>query len=78
MLEADPRHCESPTLGPVFYSSGLGADRQPLITRNRTEALIHRRVYRPWGFYQSADSGSRYVETQPMLARQRAIIRITK
>jgi hypothetical protein len=23
-------------------------------TRNRTDALEHRRVYRPWGFYQSA------------------------
>jgi mannose-1-phosphate guanylyltransferase / mannose-6-phosphate isomerase len=31
-----------------------------LKTRNRAEALEHRRVYRPWGFYQSADSGSRY------------------
>ncbi len=29
-------------------------------TRNRTEALEHRRVYRPWGFYQTNDVGSRY------------------
>jgi mannose-1-phosphate guanylyltransferase/mannose-6-phosphate isomerase len=33
---------------------------EQLKTRNRTEALEHRRVYRPWGFYQSTDSGSRY------------------
>jgi mannose-1-phosphate guanylyltransferase / mannose-6-phosphate isomerase len=31
-----------------------------LKTRNRTEALEHRRVYRPWGFYQTNDVGSRY------------------
>jgi len=31
-----------------------------LKARNRTEALEHRRVYRPWGFYQSADAGARY------------------
>lgn len=28
--------------------------------KNRSEALEHRRVYRPWGFYQSADAGPRY------------------
>jgi mannose-1-phosphate guanylyltransferase/mannose-6-phosphate isomerase len=33
---------------------------EQLKARKRTEALEHRRVYRPWGFYQSADSGSRY------------------
>jgi mannose-1-phosphate guanylyltransferase/mannose-6-phosphate isomerase len=33
---------------------------EQLKKKNRTEALEHRRVYRPWGFYQSADSGSRY------------------
>jgi mannose-1-phosphate guanylyltransferase / mannose-6-phosphate isomerase len=33
---------------------------EQLKAKNRTEALEHRRVYRPWGFYQSADSGSRY------------------
>ena len=33
---------------------------EQLKTRNRTEALEHRRVYRPWGFYQTADLGSRY------------------
>ena len=31
-----------------------------LKARNRNEALEHRRVYRPWGFYQSADMGPRY------------------
>jgi mannose-1-phosphate guanylyltransferase/mannose-6-phosphate isomerase len=31
-----------------------------LKTRNRTEVLEHRRVYRPWGFYQTADLGERH------------------
>jgi len=28
--------------------------------RNRREVLEHRRVYRPWGYYQSVDEGTRY------------------
>jgi mannose-1-phosphate guanylyltransferase/mannose-6-phosphate isomerase len=28
--------------------------------RNRREVVEHRRVYRPWGYYQSIDQGSRY------------------
>jgi mannose-1-phosphate guanylyltransferase / mannose-6-phosphate isomerase len=31
-----------------------------LKVRNRNEALEHRRIYRPWGYYQTADLGSRY------------------
>jgi len=31
-----------------------------LKARNRNEALEHRRIYRPWGFYQTADLGPRY------------------
>jgi mannose-1-phosphate guanylyltransferase/mannose-6-phosphate isomerase len=31
-----------------------------LKANNRPEAVTHRRVYRPWGYYQSADMGSRY------------------
>ena len=31
-----------------------------LKARNRNEALEHRRIYRPWGFYQTADIGARY------------------
>lgn len=27
---------------------------------NRREALEHKRIYRPWGYYQSIDSGQRY------------------
>ncbi len=33
---------------------------EQLKARNRNEALEHRRIYRPWGFYQTADLGSRY------------------
>jgi mannose-1-phosphate guanylyltransferase/mannose-6-phosphate isomerase len=31
-----------------------------LKSRNRREATEHRRAYRPWGYYQSVDAGSRY------------------
>ncbi|MGH6934639.1 MAG: mannose-1-phosphate guanylyltransferase/mannose-6-phosphate isomerase, partial [Methylocella sp.] len=31
-----------------------------LKTENRPEALEHRRSFRPWGYYQSVDSGARY------------------
>ena len=31
-----------------------------LKTRKRKEAVEHRRVYRPWGYYQSIDSGERH------------------
>lgn len=34
---------------------------EQLKARNRNEALEHRRIYRPWGFYQTADAtGGRY------------------
>jgi mannose-1-phosphate guanylyltransferase / mannose-6-phosphate isomerase len=33
---------------------------EQLKARNRNEALEHRRIYRPWGFYQTADVGPRY------------------
>jgi mannose-1-phosphate guanylyltransferase/mannose-6-phosphate isomerase len=31
-----------------------------LKAKNRQEAIEHRRIYRPWGYYQGVDSGSRY------------------
>lgn len=31
-----------------------------LKTLNRREAIEHRRMYRPWGYYQSVDTGARY------------------
>jgi mannose-1-phosphate guanylyltransferase/mannose-6-phosphate isomerase len=31
-----------------------------LKARGRKEAVEHKRVYRPWGYYQSMDLGSRY------------------
>jgi mannose-1-phosphate guanylyltransferase / mannose-6-phosphate isomerase len=34
---------------------------EQLKARNRNEALEHRRIYRPWGYYQTADAtGGRY------------------
>ena len=31
-----------------------------LKAQNRREAVEHRRIYRPWGYYQSVDAGARY------------------
>ena len=31
-----------------------------LKSQNRREAVEHRRIFRPWGYYHSVDSGSRY------------------
>ena len=33
---------------------------EQLKTQNRREAIEHRRMYRPWGYYQSVDTGTRY------------------
>jgi mannose-1-phosphate guanylyltransferase/mannose-6-phosphate isomerase len=33
---------------------------ETLKTRNHREATEHRRIYRPWGYYQSVDAGTRY------------------
>ncbi len=33
---------------------------EQLKTQNRREAVEHRRIYRPWGYYQSVDTGTRY------------------
>jgi len=33
---------------------------EQLKAQNRREAVEHRRIYRPWGYYQSVDSGARY------------------
>jgi mannose-1-phosphate guanylyltransferase/mannose-6-phosphate isomerase len=31
-----------------------------LKAENRPEAMVHRKVYRPWGFYDSVDAGERF------------------
>jgi mannose-1-phosphate guanylyltransferase/mannose-6-phosphate isomerase len=33
---------------------------ETLKTQNRREAVEHRRIYRPWGYYQSIDNGTRH------------------
>jgi len=33
---------------------------ETLKTQNRREAIEHRRIYRPWGYYQGVDTGARY------------------
>jgi mannose-1-phosphate guanylyltransferase / mannose-6-phosphate isomerase len=53
------------TADAVLVASKREAERvkelvEQLKARNRNEALEHRRIYRPWGFYQTADAGGRY------------------
>jgi mannose-1-phosphate guanylyltransferase/mannose-6-phosphate isomerase len=38
-----------------------------LKTQNRTEHLQHSRVYRPWGWYESIDSGERFLVKRIMV-----------
>ena len=33
---------------------------EELKSQNRREAVEHRRIYRPWGYYQGVDNGTRY------------------
>ena len=33
---------------------------EQLVVQNRREAVEHRRIYRPWGYYQDIDAGPRY------------------
>ena len=33
---------------------------EQLKSQNRREAVEHRRIYRPWGYYQGVDDGTRY------------------
>ena len=33
---------------------------EQLKAQNRREAIEHRRIYRPWGYYQGIDTGGRY------------------
>ena len=33
---------------------------EELKSQNRREAVEHRRIYRPWGYYQGVDTGTRY------------------
>ena len=33
---------------------------EQLKAQNRREAVEHRRIYRPWGYYQGVDDGTRY------------------
>jgi mannose-1-phosphate guanylyltransferase/mannose-6-phosphate isomerase len=33
---------------------------EQLKSQNRREAVEHRRIYRPWGYYQGVDAGARY------------------
>jgi mannose-1-phosphate guanylyltransferase/mannose-6-phosphate isomerase len=41
-------------------TEGVKALVERLKVQNRNEAIEHRRSYRPWGYYQSVDIGTRY------------------
>jgi mannose-1-phosphate guanylyltransferase / mannose-6-phosphate isomerase len=45
--------------------------------RNRREVVEHRRVYRPWGYYQSVDQGARY-QVKRILVRPGASLSLQK
>jgi len=45
--------------------------------RNRREVVEHRRVYRPWGYYQSVDQGGRY-QVKRILVRSGASLSLQK
>ena len=38
-----------------------------LKAQNREQAVTHLRVYRPWGYYQGVDAGSRYLVKRIMV-----------
>jgi mannose-1-phosphate guanylyltransferase/mannose-6-phosphate isomerase len=48
----------------LVLKRGQGDNVKPLVDAlkrlKRREAIAHKRVYRPWGYYQSIDSGARY------------------
>jgi len=53
------------TADAVLVLNGKEADKVKVLIdelkrRNRREVVEHRRVYRPWGYYQSIDQGTRY------------------
>jgi len=41
-------------------SENVKALVEQLKAQNRREAFEHRRIYRPWGYYQGVDAGTRY------------------
>jgi mannose-1-phosphate guanylyltransferase/mannose-6-phosphate isomerase len=41
-------------------TEGVKALVERLRTQNRREAVEHRRIYRPWGYYQDIDDGARH------------------
>ena len=56
---------DSTTPDAVLVLNSKEADKVKVLVddlkrRNRREVVEHRRVYRPWGYYQSVDEGARY------------------
>ena len=50
---------------------------EQLKAQNRREAVEHRRVYRPWGYYQEVDSGPRY-QVKRIVVKQGARLSLQK
>src|ERR1043165_4167358 len=44
----------------VIVVAQVKAAVDQLKSQNRREAIEHRRIFRPWGYYHSVDSGARY------------------
>lgn len=47
-------------VGDASRSAEMGQMVERLKTAGRSEAREHRRIYRPWGYYQSLDAGERF------------------
>ncbi|EIK51951.1 mannose-1-phosphate guanylyltransferase/mannose-6-phosphate isomerase [Stutzerimonas stutzeri TS44] len=58
-------------------SQGVKAIVESLNSCSRTETKLHRRVHRPWGWYDSIDSGSRF-QVKRILVKPKATLSLQK
>lgn len=58
-------------------SQGVKAIVEALNDRSRSETKLHRRVHRPWGWYDSIDSGSRF-QVKRILVKPKATLSLQK
>lgn len=58
-------------------SQGVKAIVEALNVCSRTETKLHRRVHRPWGWYDSIDSGSRF-QVKRILVKPKATLSLQK
>jgi mannose-6-phosphate isomerase-like protein (cupin superfamily) len=57
-------HSEGGAIAPMIAARDKAESVKALVeelkSQNRREAVEHRRIYRPWGYYQGVDNGTRY------------------